>query len=46
MADAGDDVCIRDDCWKSTYKAIDKKMKETTLISEPSTDSGKQPHFD
>ncbi len=41
---AADDV-YRAHCWKSTYKAIDTKMRETPLISEPSTDSGKHANF-
>lgn len=42
---AADDVYIRADCWKSTYKAIDTKMKETPLIIEASAGSGRQANF-
>lgn len=41
-----DDVYIRTDCWKSTYKVIDKNLKEALLISEATADSGKRAHFD
>ena len=38
---AADDVYIRADCWKSTGKATDAEMKETLLLIQPSTDSGR-----
>lgn len=40
-----DDVYVRADCWKSTYKVIDMKMKETPLTTEPSADFGKRGDF-
>lgn len=39
---AADDVYIRADCWKSTCKATDAETKETLLLIQPSTDSGRQ----